>query len=268
MQLLDGKKAKEFYLEQLKTRLMFMSSAPKLVVIQVGDREDSNSYIKSKKIFAEKLGAELIHEKLDIDIKKDQIIKTIRKYNKDESVNGIIVQLPLPDHLNPDEIIKEINSKKDVDGLTENSIYTPATARGIKELLEFYKIKLKNKKVTIIGRSKIVGKPTAIMCENEGAKVTVCHSKTENIPEKTKKADIVIVALGKPHLINDKYFSNGQVVVDVGITRVEDRLLGDVNFAKVKDIVSYITPVPGGVGQMTVLALFENLVDSCYNAGL
>jgi methylenetetrahydrofolate dehydrogenase (NADP+)/methenyltetrahydrofolate cyclohydrolase len=268
MQILDGKKAKEHYLEQLRTRVLFLSSIPKLVVIQVGDREDSNSYIKSKKLFAEKLGAELIHEKLTNNIKQEEIIKLIKKYNKDKTVNGIIVQLPLPGHLIVDEIINEIDITKDVDGLTDNAVFTPATARGIKELLEFYNIKLKNKKVTILGRSKIVGKPTAKMCENEGAKVTVCHSKTEDVPSKTKKADIVIVAIGKPYMLDNKYFSKGQIVVDVGITKVGDKLLGDVDFEKVKDIVSMITPVPGGVGQMTVLALFENLVDSCYNSVL
>lgn len=266
MQLLDGKKAKEHYLEQLKTRVLFLSSTPKLVVIQVGNREDSNSYIRSKKLFAEKLGAEVIHEKLSDKIKKDEIIKLIKKYNKDNSVNGIIVQLPLPAHLNADEIINTIDVRKDVDGLTDNAIYTPATTRGIKELMDFYNIKLKNKKVTILGRSKIVGKPTAIMCESEGAKVTVCHSKTENIPDKTKKADIVIVAIGKPHLISKEYLSKNQIIIDVGITNVEGKLKGDVNYDEVKDIVAMITPVPGGVGQMTVLALFENLVDSCYNA--
>jgi methylenetetrahydrofolate dehydrogenase (NADP+)/methenyltetrahydrofolate cyclohydrolase len=268
MQILDGKKAKEHYLEQLRTRVLFLSSIPKLVVIQVGDREDSNSYIRSKKLFAEKLGAEVVHEKLSDKVKQEEIIKLIKKYNKDKTVNGIIVQLPLPENLNADEIINEIDIAKDVDGLTDNAVFTPATARGIKELLEFYNIKLKNKKVTILGRSKIVGKPTAKMCENEGAKVTVCHSKTEDVPSKTKKADIVIVAIGKPYMLDNKYFSKGQIVVDVGITKVGDKLLGDVDFEKVKDIVSMITPVPGGVGQMTVLALFENLVDSCYNSVL
>lgn len=268
MQLLDGKKAKEHYLEQLKTRILFLSSAPKLVVIQVGDREDSNSYIRSKKLFAEKLGAEVIHEKLSDKVKKEELIKLIKKHNKDKSVNGIIVQLPLPEHLDVNEIINTIDNTKDVDGLTDNAIFMPATARGIKELLEFYNIKLKNKKVTILGRSKIVGKPTAIMCENEGAKVTICHSKTENVPDKTKKADIVIVAIGKPHLIDDNYLSKNQIIIDVGMTKVNDKWLGDVNFEKVQDMVSAITPVPGGVGQMTVLALFENLIDSCYNASL
>lgn len=268
MQLLDGRKAKEHYFEQLKTRVLFLSSVPKLVVIQVGNREDSNSYIRSKKLFAEKLGAEVVHEKLSDKIKKEELIKIIKKYNKDKGVNGIIVQLPLPVHLNVEEIINTIEVTKDVDGLTDNAIYTPATARGIKELLEFYGVKLKNKKVTILGRSKIVGKPTAIMCEKEGAKVTVCHSKTENVQDKTKKADIVIVAIGKPHLISKDYLSKNQIIVDVGITKVEDKLQGDVDFEIVKDIVGMMTPVPGGVGQMTVLALFENLVDSCYNADL
>ena len=265
MQILDGKVARAHYTEELIKKIKSFSFVPCLVIIQVGNRVDSDTYIKAKKSFAQKIGVKVIHIKLDDNVKQIEIIEIIKKYNNDKTVNGIIVQLPLPTHLNADEIINTIDPNKDIDGLTNNTKFIPATARGVKELLEFYKIELKNKKVTVLGRSNIVGKPTALMCEREGAIVTVCHSKTENVSDKTKTADIVIVAIGKPHLINESYLSKGQIIIDIGITKEGESLNGDVDFERVKDIVSMITPVPGGVGQMTVLALFENLIDSCYN---
>ncbi len=175
------------------------------------------------------------------------------------------MQLPLPAHLNPDAIINSIDPKKDTDGLTPTSNYMPATARGIHDLLKFYDIGLSEKKVTVVGQSKLVGKPISLMCAREGALVTACDSKTMELAEKTRSAEVLIVAIGKPHFITKEYVSEGQVVIDVGITRHTDNnsLVGDVDFEAVKDFVGKITPVPGGVGQMTVLALFENLIDAC-----
>ncbi len=266
MLLLDGRKAKESYVEQLIERVKTLPFSPCLVIIQVGDRPDSDAFIKSKKVFAQKIGAKEIHVKLPATISQDEVLETIEKYNYDDSVHGIIVQLPLPAHLNPDEIIEAIYPNKDTDGLTEHTDFMPATARGIRDLLHFYKIELKNKNVTVVGQSKLVGRPITSMCEKEGAHVISCDSKTKNLSEKTKIADIVIVAIGKPKFITNEYLKEGQIVIDVGITRIEESfLVGDVDFENVKDIVSAITPVPGGVGQMTVLALFENLIDACYN---
>ena len=267
MQILDGRIAREHYISVLKDRVSKLSIVPCLVIIQVGSRADSDAFIKAKKSFAEKIGAKEIHVQFDEKISQEEIVETIEKYNLDSSVQGIIVQLPLPQHLNADEIIKEINPQKDVDGLTLGTPFMPATARGISQLFDFYKINLENKKVVVIGRSKLVGTPIAEMCRARKANITVCHRETLDIPSITKTADIIIVAIGKPKFINENFVSNGQIIIDVGITRDSDNLLvGDVDFEKVKDIVGMITPVPGGVGQMTVLALFENLVDSCYNA--
>lgn len=266
MILLDGRVAREHHTQLLIERVKNLSVTPCLTIIQVGNRPDSDSYVKAKKSFAEKVGIQINHIQLDEKISQNDLLSTIKKYNEDDSTQGIIVQLPLPEHIKSDIILESVNQKKDVDGLTCNPKFMPATAKGVKELLRFYKIELAGKKVTVLGRSKLVGGPIAQMCHEEGAKVTVCHSTTENIPEKTKSADIVIVAIGKPQLINENYLTKGQIVIDVGITRhIEEGLVGDVDFEKVKDIVKMITPVPGGVGQMTVLALFENLIDACYD---
>lgn len=268
MKILDGKVAREAYTSRLIEKIKALPFTPCLVIIQVGTRADSDAFIKAKKSFAQKIGVKEIHVKLDEKISQEEVLEQVRKYNEDKTVQGIIVQLPLPTHLDADAIINSIDPKKDTDGLTPATSYTAATARGISDLLKFYEIELKNKRVTVVGQSKLVGKPIAEMCRDEGAIVTVCDSKTENLEEKTKIADILIVAIGKPNFINEKYISKGQIVIDVGITRQAEgsTLLGDVDFQGVKDIVDMITPVPGGVGQMTVLALFENLIDACYNA--
>jgi len=266
MILIDGRKAREHYLPILKEKISNLNTVPCLVIIQVGNRADSDAFIKAKKSFASKIGAKEIHVQFANDVKQEEVIASIQKYNMDSSVHGIIVQLPLPEHLNADIVIENIDPSKDVDGLTSNTKFTPATARGISQLLSYYQIPLKDKKVVVMGRSKLVGKPIADMCTEEGAIVTVCHSKTENTADIAKASDILIVAIGKPKFVDENYVNDKSVVIDVGITRhLEEGLVGDVNFEKVKDIVSMITPVPGGVGQMTVLALFENLVDSCYN---
>lgn len=267
MILLDGKTARAHYASLLEKRIKELSFVPCLVILQVGNRTDSDSYIKAKKSFAQKIGVNEIHINFDENISQEELIEAIKKYNADESVNGIIVQLPLPPRINSEIVLNLINPKKDIDGLNCATKFLPATARGIKELIKFYKIELAGKKVTVVGRSKLVGKPTAKMCHEEGAIVTVCHSKTENMAQKTKDADILIVAIGKPNLVGKEYVKEGQIVIDVGITRhSEGKLVGDVDFNEVKDLVQMITPVPGGVGQMTVLALFENLIDACYDS--
>ena len=266
MQIIDGRKAREHYTALLQKRIKELAFTPCLAIIQVGNRADSDSFIKAKKSFAKKIGVKEIHINCDEKVTQDELLEIIKKYNEDKTVQGIIVQLPLPSHLDSEIIINSIDSKKDVDGLTRDTSFIPATARGISELLDFYEIDLSGKKVCVVGRSKLVGTPIANMCRKRGSIVTVCHSQTEDMERETRKAGILIVAIGKANFINEKYVSNGQIVIDVGITRGDDRLIGDVDFEKVKDIVSMITPVPGGVGQMTVLALFENLVDACYTS--
>lgn len=229
-----------------------------LAIIQIGDRADSTSFIKAKNKFAEEIGAKAELIKFPVTVTQSEILEVI----KTSTAEGIILQLPIPEHLDKKELLDAIDPIKDVDGLGRGK-HIPATARGIKELLEFYKISLKDKKVAILGRSDLVGKPVARMCEKEGAIVTVCHSETKDIPTITTHADIVIVAIGHARKITKEYFVPGQVVVDVGINRLDtEGISGDVDFDSVAPIVGAITPVPGGVGQMTVLALFENLADA------
>lgn len=281
--ILDGRKVREERMKTLKSVVDSMSVKPTLAIIQIGDREDSSAYINAKISFAKKIGVEVRHVKLSETASQNEIISEIQKNNLDKSVNGIIVQLPLASGMDPLPIIQAIDPKKDCDGLTsfnaqkfsENvpGAIIPATTRGVSELLEYYSIGLKGKNVVVVGRSMLVGKPLAIFAANSGASVTVCHSKTSILSDQTKRADVLIVAIGRPKLIGVDHVKEGAVVVDVGINTVkgeklEDeitgrKLVGDVDFDSVKNVASAITSVPGGVGPMTVLALFENLLDLC-----
>ncbi|MFA6295215.1 MAG: bifunctional 5,10-methylenetetrahydrofolate dehydrogenase/5,10-methenyltetrahydrofolate cyclohydrolase [Candidatus Paceibacterota bacterium] len=285
--ILDGRKTRDSIIPALKERVEKLSIKPILAIIQVGNRDDSNSFIRAKKNFAVKIGVDVKHIELAETVSIDDVIKAVEDCNNDDVIKGIVVQLPLPANLDRDVVINAIDPKKDVDALTavnvkkwsegkEGSIM-PATARGVRTLLKKYNISLKGKKVVVVGRSALVGKPIAAMCLNEGAEVSVCHSKTTDLAKETKEADVIIVAVGKIGLINAKHVREGQVIVDVGINTVigeklDDeiqgkKLVGDVDFESVKDIVSAITPVPGGVGPMTVISLFENLVDWCEYGG-
>jgi methylenetetrahydrofolate dehydrogenase (NADP+)/methenyltetrahydrofolate cyclohydrolase len=281
--ILSGRAIREALMPELMERVKSLAHLPTLAIIQVGDRADTTAFIAAKKAFAAKIGVKEKHIHLPERVSQSELIKTIEKCNADPQIRGIIVQLPLPLSIDRDAVIEAIDPKKDVDALTpknvrrwmegrEDAIF-PATARGVGELLRYYKIDLFGKKVTVVGRSMLVGKPIVSMCLNENATVTVCHSKTPDLALATKAADILIVAAGKPKLITADHVREGQVVIDVGINtakgeKLDDelpgkKLTGDVDFDCVKDIVSAITPVPGGVGPMTVFALFENLVDLC-----
>ncbi len=279
--ILSGKIARDALTEGLVNKVRNLSHKPNLAIIQVGNREDSTSYIRAKKNFAERIGVEVLHTQVSSNITQEKLIDLIKGFNNDENINGIIVQLPISEHLDKFAVTNAIDSKKDVDGLTAFQIEAwsnhkagailPATARGVKELLKYYDINLSGKKVVIIGRSDMVGRPLAVMCNNSGAIVAICHSKTVDLAKETKKADIIIVAVGKPKLIDAEHVKAGQIIIDVGLNTVygeklEDeienkKLVGDVDFEGVKEIVFAITPVPGGVGPMTVFALFENLID-------
>jgi methylenetetrahydrofolate dehydrogenase (NADP+)/methenyltetrahydrofolate cyclohydrolase len=258
--ILDGKIIRNEIIVKLKKEIEGFETKPTLAIIQIGDLAESNKYIKAKKTFAEKIGAEVRHVQFAETVLQDEVIVEIQRLNQDESVQGIILQLPIPKNLNSLEIIEMIDPEKDVDGLTLLTKFTPATARGVMALLDYYQIDVVDKKVTVMGRSKLVGGPIAKLLVSRGAIVSVVHHLTENPKEITKTADILIVAIGKPHLIDETYIKEGQVVVDVGITMEDDQMFGDVNFEKVKDIVSAISPVPGGVGPLTVASLFLNLV--------
>jgi len=270
--ILSGKIIRDERMSEIASNIKAFLTIPAMTIIQVGDRPDSNSYIQAKKNFATKVGLKTKHVKLREDIKQQDLIDTVEKCNEDVETKAIIVQLPLPLHIDRDAVIETIDPNKDVDALTAANVkfwlegredaIMPATARGIKHLLSYYGIELFGKKVCVVGRSILVGKPIAIMCLNENASVSICHSKTQNLEEETKRADILIVAIGKPNFINNNYVREGQIVIDVGISKdMSGNLCGDVDFDKVSPIVSMISPVPGGVGPMTVLSLFENIID-------
>ncbi len=260
--LLDGRKVQEKRFKILQRRISKMKHKPVLVIIQIGNKKESNIYIKQKINFGKKLGVGVEYYQLKNSVSFSFVKKLIEDFNNDKEITGIIVQLPLPKRFNTQKIVNLVDSKKDVDGLVLNSKFLPATARGVLTLLREYKIKIKEKKVAVLGRSFLVGSPIAKLMEKQGAKVFVCHSKTENTPSITKKADIIISAVGKPGLVKKNFVKKGQVIVDVGITCVDGKLKGDVDFGAVNKVVSAISPVPGGVGPMTVLSLFENLVDA------
>lgn len=269
--IIDGKLVSTELKNALKKQIETYKIKPKLVVIQVGNNEASNVYIKQKIKCADAIGAICIHEKLDENITTSELINLINSLNQDESVNGMIVQLPLPKHIDEYAVLNTIISSKDVDGLTEINAGKLAcskpgliscTPNGVIKLLKYYNIEIEGKKVVIVGRSNLVGKPLINLFLMENATVTCCHSKTVDLKHFTLDADILVVAVGKPKLINADMVKEGAVVIDVGINRLETGLCGDVDFENVSKKASYITPVPGGVGAMTVAMLYNNLVET------
>lgn len=268
LKLLDGKVVKTMALEGLKKLVNEIERPLGLTVIQVGDNASSNIYIKQKRKMAEFLGFNFNHIKLEDDVTLEGILRIIDELNNDEEVDGILVQMPVSEHLDSKVIQNAINPLKDVDGLTDINMgklvhkkecLVPCTALGIMELLNYYNIPVISKNVVVVGRSYLVGRPVAELLINASATVTLCHSKTKDLASITRGADILIVAVGKSRLITKDMVKDGAVVIDVGINKLEDgSLCGDVDFENVKDKCSYITPVPGGVGQMTVLELGFN----------
>ena len=283
--ILSGREVRDTLTPELTKRIRALPFTPALAVIQVGDRPDSTSYIKAKKTFADKVGVKMKHIQVPENTLPEPLTKIIEQCNADKTVQGIVVQLPLSAGLDREAVINAIDPGKDTDALTsysmkrwqggETGALLPATARGVREIMAYYRIDLSGRQVCVVGRSDLVGKPVAAMCFAAGAKVTVCHSKTSDLAAETRKADVLIVAAGRPGLIGREHVKDGAVVIDIGINKVtgerlEDeipgtRLVGDVDLDAVKDTASAITPVPGGVGPMTVLALFENLIDLCYD---
>lgn len=268
MKLLDGKEVKLKILEDLKQKLLNLNEKLGLVVIQIGNDPASDVYVRQKKKMAEDLGYNFNHINLDENVNEDEILAIIDKLNNDNLVDGILVQMPIPSTLNVKRIQNAILPYKDVDGLTDINIgklvhnedsLVACTPMGIIDLLDYYNIDIEGKNVVIIGRSDLVGKPLASLMINRNATVTLCHSKTINLDFYTKNADILVVAIGKPNFIKRDSVKDGAVIIDVGINRMANGMLcGDVDFDDVKDKVSYITPVPGGVGQMTVAELALN----------
>ena len=269
MKILDGKKIKQEVLDELRDEVAKLKDKPNFVVIQVGDNEASNVYIKQKAKMAEYVGYGYEHKRYPEDITEAELLKEIDKLNKDKNIHGVLVQMPLPDHIDTNTVQNAVVPEKDVDGLSDlnagrlfhgkDALYS-CTPYGVMEILKRYKIKLEGANAVVVGRSNLVGKPMGTMLTNAGATVTLCHSKTKDLAKHTKKADILVVTVGKPKFITRDMVRKGTVVIDVGITRLESGLCGDVDFENVKDKCSYITPVPGGVGPMTVAMLGANVL--------
>lgn len=268
MIILDGKKLKKEKLEKLKEKLEKLDKKLGLRVIQVGNDPASNNYVTQKEKMASTLEYDFEHIKKDADITEEELLKIIDKLNNDDKVDGIIVQMPLPKHIDSHNIQNRILPNKDVDGLTdinsgllthEKDCLVPCTPMGIMNLLAEYNIDLEGKTAVVVGRSNLVGKPMASLLLNNNATVITCHSKTKNLKQYTTQADILIVAVGKPNFITSDMVKENAIVIDVGIHHINGKICGDVNFADVAPKCSYITPVPGGVGQMTVAELGENV---------
>ena len=267
MIVLDGRKAKLDILKELKKDIEKLETTLGLTVIQIGDDPASNVYVRNKKKMAEDLGYNFNHIHLDEFIDESSVLDIISELNDNDLVDGILVQMPIPKHLNSKTIQNFINDLKDVDGLTDINIgklshgrdcLVPCTPMGIMDLLNIYNIPVEGKCVVIVGRSDLVGKPLSYLMTNNNATVILCHSKTKDLKQFTKQADILVSAVGKPNTITKDMIKENSTIIDVGINRTEDGLVGDVCYDDVKDHVEYITPVPGGVGQMTIAELAKN----------
>jgi len=269
--ILDGKQTSQKLFEQLKIQVETLPQKPVLAILLVGENPASMIYVNAKLKKAKDIGFQTVFTQLKNNATEEEILSQIEKWNKDDSINGILVQLPLPKHINKNKILNTIIPQKDVDGLTAHNcglFYTdqkpyaiPCTTRGIIMLLENYNINIEGKHAVVIGRSNLVGKPTAQALLQKNATVTTCHSKTQDFENIIKTADIVVSAVGEK-IVNGKILKNKCVVVDVGIFRTPDgKISGDVEFESASHVAEYISPVPGGVGPMTVIALMYNLLD-------
>jgi methylenetetrahydrofolate dehydrogenase (NADP+) / methenyltetrahydrofolate cyclohydrolase len=263
--ILEGAPVKEKIKKELIEKIKKLGKGPVLAIVQVGDRADSNTYVKQKQKFGEEIGVKVVIKKFSEEISEQELIQEVKNLNDDKNVDGIIVQLPLSENFDKEKILNLISKEKDADGLVgsfSSKKIIPATARGVMALLDFYKIEIVGKKAAVIGRSKLAGAPIAEELKLRGAQVTVCHRGTENMAEICKNSDILVVAAGKAGLVTKDFVHKDQIIIDVGINKnIEGKLVGDVNFAEVEPLVSAITPVPGGVGPLTVACLFQNLVD-------
>ncbi len=274
-QIIDGKKISTAIKDDLKAKVAELKEQNveiTLAVIQVGNDPASSVYVKNKKKACEYIGINSLSYELEDSTTEEELISLVEELNEREDVNGILVQLPLPNGIDEDKIIQTISPKKDVDGFHPMNVgalnigqpgFVSCTPAGIIELLKRSNISIEGKECVVIGRSNIVGKPMGALLLKENGTVTICHSRTKDLKEVTKRADILVVAIGKPKFITKEYVKEGAVVIDVGMHRNENnKLCGDVDYDDVFDVVSAITPVPGGVGPMTIAMLMNNCVES------
>lgn len=271
MTILDGRIVANKLKNEIKEKVSNLEVKPGLAVICIGNDPASQIYVKLKRKVCEELGIYIEEHFFDDNVTQKELIDLIDDLNEDDSIHGILLQSPIPYHLNILELFDRISPKKDIDGFNLVNVgklsqgqdcFVPCTPLGIMRLLKEYNIEIEGKNCVVVGRSNIVGRPMAQLLINANGTVTVCHSKTRNLGEITKNADILIVAVGKPKFITQDMVKNGAIIVDVGINRVEGskRIKGDVDFENVKDKCEFITPVPGGVGPMTIVTLMSNLL--------
>jgi len=272
-QILDGQMISKEIKERIKEEVNRLEVKPKLVVILVGDDDASKIYVRNKIKACENVGIATEDYILPKDTREKELVDLIEKLNKNKEVNGILVQLPLPRHLNEDTIVNTISPIKDVDGLNiinqgnllnRKPVLVPATPKGIITLLKRYFVEIEGKRVVIVGRSKLVGMPLALLFNHANATVTICHSYTEDLKDITKQADILVSAVGKADFISGDMIKKDAVVVDVGINRQMGHIVGDVNFKEAMEVARLVTPVPKGVGPMTIASLLENVLE-CYD---
>ena len=273
MNILDGKLLSKKIQENLKQQVLTLEKKPCLLVILVGHDQASQIYVASKEKACKRVGMESRTIVLEDDIPQKELIKIIQDANNDETVNGILVQMPLPKYMDELAVVNAIDPKKDVDGLHAynqgklmlgETGLVPCTPKGIMHLLDEYHVPLQGKNALVIGRSILVGKPVAQLLLQRGATVTIAHSKTKNLKEVAQDKDIIVCAVGKPKTVTEDMVKEGAVVVDVGINRVLGNIIGDVDYLSVAPKTSRITPVPGGVGPMTIACLLENVLEAYY----
>ncbi|MDI6689592.1 MAG: bifunctional methylenetetrahydrofolate dehydrogenase/methenyltetrahydrofolate cyclohydrolase FolD [Actinomycetota bacterium] len=272
--IINGKEVASSIYRELSEEIKILKEGgiiPGLAVILVGEDPASLVYVRQKERACEKLGILSKKYSLSKDVSKEELLKLIDNLNNDPSIHGILVQLPLPDHIDTQKVLNAVDPKKDVDGfhpfnvgnLTIGEIrYPPCTPHGVLELLIRTGVEIRGKNAVVVGRSNIVGKPMALMLLHNDATVTICHSKTRDLASHTRRADILVVAVGHPKLVTADMVKEGVVVIDVGINRVDDKLVGDVDYEAVKEKAAAITPVPGGVGPMTIGMLLKNTVEA------
>ena len=275
MSIIDGKKVSSHIKDNIAAEVKMLKNktgkTPGLAVVLVGDDPASAVYVKNKNKTCKNIGFQSFEHILPENTSEDKLLNLINELNNDDQVNGILVQLPLPSHISSKKILVSINPQKDVDGfhlenvgrlVTGNALFKPCTPAGIIKLLDEYKIEIEGKNAVIIGRSNIVGKPVSFLLLERNATVTICHSRTKDLPSITRSADILIAAIGKPNFVSLDMVKNNAVVIDVGINRLDGKLVGDVDFASVSKQASLITPVPGGVGPMTIAMLMGNTLQA------
>lgn len=274
--ILDGKSLAKKRKSLLKLKIDNLKVKPGLAVISIGDNLASKLYVKLKHKMCEDLGIYIEEYHYEDTVTQEELLELIDKLNERNNIHGILLQSPIPYHLNILEIFNRISPKKDIDGFNLLNVgklsqgqegFVPCTPLGIMHIFEEYNIDLEGKNCVVIGRSNIVGRPMAQLLINANATVTVCHSKTKSLGDLTRNADVIIVAVGKANFVTSDMIKEGAIIIDVGINRLEgsDKILGDVEFETVKSKCGYITPVPGGVGPMTIVTLMENLVKACEN---